>query len=95
MDVVDRLATLIAAVERQAVSRIANVLLIRELVPDSDHAGQQAAVLLCKVADGGDVLLRDDQQVRRRPRIDVADREAEIVIVQVVDRYLAGDHVAE
>ena len=50
---------------------------------------------LLQVARRRDVLVRDDHAVHRRARRDVADGEAEVVAVQLVDGDVAGGHLAE
>ena len=48
-----------------------------------------------QVRRGGDMVLGHDEDVRRRARRDVADREDGVVLVDLRRRDLAGDDPAE
>ena len=95
VDVVDGLAALIADVECEPVASLADALRLREPVRHRGHAPQQRPLLLLHVSHASDVDFGDDQQMHRRARVDIADGEAEVVVVQLLDGHLAGDHVAE
>ena len=73
-------------VENQAITTLAQALAGCQLFRRAEHASKQGRVCLRQVIRRRKVLLRDDQQVHRRQRLDVANREAQLVVVHPIDR---------
>src|SRR5690606_16720138 len=95
VDVEDRLPCVLTAVHYHPVAALGKAHFFRQLGGHPVQVAHQLAVVFCNVIDGCDGLLRDDQQVNRRLRVDVAERQAEIVFVDDVCRDLAVDDLGE
>src|SRR5262245_30731919 len=59
------------------------------------HFPQRLVLLHGRVVQGGNVLLRDDQEVDRRGRPDVVERQHVLVLVHLLRRDLAAHDLAE
>src|SRR5688572_11168971 len=94
MDMEDRLPGVLAVVEHEAVAA-RQPLLFCKLTCNVDQVSDQRLVRLLHVLDPIDRLLGNDQDVRRSLRIDVAEREAAIILVDDLGRDLAIDDLAE
>jgi len=57
--------------------------------------GEDVGVVLTDLRERGDVLLRDQQDVRRRLRLDVAEPQDRVGLVHDVGRDLPDDDLAE
>ena len=55
----------------------------------------QFPIVFGDVVDGGDGFLGDDQKMDRRLRVDVTEREGEVVFVEDIRRDLAVDDLGE
>jgi hypothetical protein len=98
--VVHRLAGLRAGVGDEAVARLGaavadQALLERHRLRPGDDLAEQSRVGGDQRGRGGVVLLGDHQHVRRRLRVDVAEGEDAVGLVDDVGRDLTGDHAAE
>lgn len=87
--------TVLADVEGETEAASCHTLGFRERGGDGEHPGERRAMRIAQRARVGDVLLRQDQQVDGRARIDVTKREDQIVVMQLVDGDRAGGHPAE
>ena len=95
MQVEHRLSRLAIAIEDRAISALAESLVGRQLSGASQHPADQRVIVRTQIVRGRDVLPRDDQQMHRRLRIDVAERDEIVVFVHNRCRNLAGDDAAE
>src|SRR5262249_13228809 len=90
VEVWHRLPRLLQAVQHQAIA-VAQAQLRRQLRRHQVQVAQQRLVLFLHVGVGRNHLLRDDQDVDRRLRIDIAKRQALIVLVDDVGGDLSLD----
>jgi hypothetical protein len=95
VQVMDRHAGVLTHVEGEPVAALEQPLAVGDLLRHGDHARHGGAVPGVHVARVGDVLLRDDQDVDGRARVDVADREHQLVVVQLRHVHGARGHPAE
>ncbi len=70
-------------------------LLRGDLRADREAVARQRGVVVIYFRDGSDVLLRDDQDVRRRLGIDVPEGVAEFVLIDLCAGDLTGNDGAE
>jgi len=95
MQVEHGLARLAIAVEDRSISALAESLVGRQLSGASQHPADQRVIVPTEIVGGRDVLSGNDEQVHRRLRIDVAERDEIVVFVHNRRRNLAGDDAAE
>jgi hypothetical protein len=89
------LASIAPLVNYQAISTIRDSLALRHRPRRAEHAGERWIGLKAKFREFSKVLGRNDQQVRRRYRIDVAYDEAVDVAVQLFAGDFAVPYLAE
>ena len=92
---IDRLTAPRAHVRHEAVAGIGDALRPGEVGCDREHPPHQRGIGVGQVQGGRDVLLRQDEDVRRRRRRDIADREDVIVLVDLRGRQVSRDDAAE
>src|SRR5262245_38821194 len=77
MQVVDRLPAVAAAVHYPAVAVVSEAQLARQIADDLPHVADERRVGVGYVVERRDLLLGNQQHVRRRLRSNVAERQAE------------------
>ena len=85
VEVVDRLAAPSPDVRDEPVAALGDPLRAREVGRDREQPAEQRAVRLGQVRRGRDVAARDEQDMGRRARRDVADGDDQVVLVEPVD----------
>ena len=91
MDVEHRLSRLRVAVEHGPKTGAVVSLLPGDLRGGPDHCADEAVVALAEVVQRRNVLLRHDQHVQRRLRVDVGKGQQPIVFVDFRRRNLTSD----
>src|SRR3990170_3738371 len=94
MEVEDALARLGSDVRHHPVAA-AETGLVRDALDDAEEPDQQAGVGIGQGMGIGDVAARDDEHVRRRLRVDVAEGDDLVILVDPVGRDLARHDAAE
>lgn len=87
MDVVDGLLTIITAIENSAIT-VREAFLRSNFGRGSKQMSDQFAVIVFNVVQGSDWLAGNDKHVSWCLWINVPDREAKIVLVDKLCRYL-------
>src|SRR5262245_63882944 len=95
MHVVDNLAAFQPAVHAQAVAALGQALVLSDLASGQETAAEHLGVARLHRHDRADVALGDDQQMDRRLRVDVLEREDRVVLVLDVGLARARDDAAE
>src|SRR5215470_16167667 len=67
----------------------------RETPSDDEHLAERGLVRRLRVVERRDVRLRHDQQVHRRLRADVVERDHLVILVGFLGRNLAADDLAK
>jgi hypothetical protein len=94
MQVVDRLATIGTSINNNAVS-VVQPFVAGQFRGFSYHVPQQRRVLLLCMSGGCNMLLGNNQQMRRRLRVDVGKAQALVVLEHTLGRDAASDNLAE
>src|SRR5256885_17269237 len=92
---VDRLSRLRPLVEDQAVAVAIDLAFVRDAVGDLDHAGEHRGLRRREVVDARNVLLRNDQHMRRRDRTDIVKGDDLFVAEDFLSWNLAREDLAE
>lgn len=87
MEVINRLPTVWIAVHHQPITLFCDARLGGDPPRNKDKMPDQKAVVFLDRIEGGDVLARDHQEVRRCGRMDISKRDAMLVFVHTI----AGD----
>ena len=95
VQVIDRLAAPTPDVRGQSIAIFGDPLGPREVRGHREHATEERAVGVGQLQGRADVPARDEQDVGRGSRSDVADREDLVVLVQPGGRQLVGHDPAE
>ena len=82
-------------VESEPVTALSDAFVLGHLRRRSKHPRDERAMLASNVSGVGDMFLRDHHKVDRRARVDVQDRDYEVIFLQPVSRDLAVDYFAE
>ena len=84
MQVIDRLTPFIAYVECQPIAGIGDLELLRKLICRNNQSGQKRPFRRIKLPGPGNMLPRDNQDVNRRPRVNVVNREDVVIVAKLV-----------
>ena len=95
MNVEHRLPAFAVAVHDQPVAGRIDATLNGEAFGAADQGAEQTRLLFGYIVHGGNVLLGNNENVRRRLRTDVIEREYVLVLVNDVTRNFASDELAE
>ena len=95
MDVKDRLAGVRVAVEDRAKARVGVAVRGGEGRAAPDHLADEPVVIGREIVQRGDMLARYDQDVKRRLRRDVGERDQMRILVEHVRRNLAANDSTE
>src|SRR5215470_19358849 len=95
MHVVDNLAAFQPAVHAQAVAALGQAPRLSDLASGQETAAEHLGVARLHRHDRADVALGDDQQMDRRLRVDVLEREDRVVLVFDVGPALPRDDTAK
>ena len=82
MDVVDGLSGELADIRHHAVS-ICEALLLRDLRDDRVDVADDGGVFLRRLGGRGEMLLRHDEEVCRRERRNVEERQTLVVLIDL------------
>src|SRR5688500_9649749 len=91
----DGLTRFRVAVEDGPITGPVVSLVPSDLRGGADHGADQAIVTLVEVVERGNMLLRYDQHMQRRLRVDIGERQQPIVFVDLRRRNLTGHDAAE
>src|SRR5205085_5824328 len=91
MQMRDRLAGIGADVRDEPPSRFLDLLRVGEMGRSAHDLRQDTGVVLSDLGEGGEVLLRDQQDVRGGLRLDVAERKDRVGLVDDVRGDLPND----
>ena len=94
MEMVHRLAAILSGVDDHAIASI-QLLPSRNLCCHSHEVPQQRSVLGQRLRLRRDVLFGNNQQVRRRLRIDIGKTDAEFILMHSIGGDGSGDDFAE
>ena len=92
---VDLLPSMISAVDEQSVTVLGYSFIACDLRSYYKHVSQHRLVLGSYIVSGRDDLVGDDENVRRRLWIDVAERGHLFVLIDYVGRNFTADDLAE
>ena len=95
MDVEDRLATVLVAVQYRPITGIRDALGTGDLAGHREQVPDQALVFGLQLVQRRDMAARNYQNVRRRLRTQIAKRDDGIVFVDYVCRDLPGRNLAK
>src|SRR4051794_25956046 len=95
MDVEDRLAGGLAVVDDDAVAVVFEVQVAGDLRDAVEGQADYARLALIERVERGDVAARDDEDVRRRLRVDVVEGDGDVVLEHLLRGDLAGHDAAE
>ena len=95
MDVEDRLAGLAVTVQQHAVAARIDAVFCGDLTGHQHHPAHEPRIIRLQIIGGGDVPLRDHQDMSGGLRIDVAERHDFVVFIDDIRLNLTGDHAAE
>ena len=95
MDMEDGLTRVAVGVEDRAVSAGRNPTIGRDCRRAPHYLADDPIVVRAEIVQRRDMLLRDDQHVRRGLRVDVVERENPIILVDDRRRDLTADDFAE
>ena len=95
MDMMYRLPRFLAAVDYQAVAPLGYSMLFGNLIGYRNHVPDEWHVGLTNVANRGDMFPGDDQQVDGCYRIDIAEGDGIVILVNDVRWQFTGDNLAE
>jgi len=95
VDVVNELATATAHVHPETVPLGDKVPLRCQVFRDHEELAHQCDMLLLQIVDGGNVQLRDDQNVYRRLGIDVFNGHDLVVFVHHTGGSTSGGNLTE
>lgn len=95
MEVWHLLPRLGAGVDHQPVASVGDVLGLGQLVGDMNHMSEEMLLFGGDVSGGEYVSLGHDEHVRRCLRVDIADGDNVVILVEDVARYLSGDDATE
>jgi hypothetical protein len=70
-------------------------LVICDSCRHTKQVAQQRLILLRSIVKRFEMFSRDDQHVRRRLRIDVADYDATLILMYEIRRYRSGDYLTK
>src|SRR5262245_59455947 len=85
----------LGAVVHHETECIAHAELLRHFAGRKQQVPEQSLVLAACARQPVDLFLWDEQDMRRRLRIDVAEGQAQVVLIDDVGRDLAPDDLAE
>ena len=68
------LSAMRTGIDDDAITALMNTFLRRDLTPDQKHVTDQRLILDLQFIDGFDVFVRDDQDMGRRDRMNIAER---------------------
>ncbi len=95
VQVIDRLPTMLATVDDQAIPALIDPFLNGKLIGDGDHVTDQAVVFRLEVADGLQVDVGNDQNMDGSLRLDVSKCRHQLILIDDVCGHLACDDTAE
>ena len=95
MDVIDRLSGIRASVSYDAISLFRHPFSAGDVVNDFQQATKKGSLDWPEVRDGSDVPIRNNQDVRRRLGIDIADRGDIKATIHDRRRYGTGNDLTE
>jgi hypothetical protein len=95
MEMLDALSALRTDIRHEAEASFVNVELFGELVCDFDHMKPQLTVILFELCDRTNMLLGDDENMRRRLRRYVEKSENGIVLIRFLAGYFTGNNLTE
>src|SRR4029453_4704777 len=95
MEVVDGLPAPAAGVRHEPVAVVGDTFTSRDFRDRREHPPEPRPVLLGQLRGGRDVVARDDEDVGRRARGDVAERYDDVVLVDLRRADLARGDLAE
>jgi len=95
MQVVDTLPGLGAVIEDQSVAIAGDLAVIGDPIGDANQTGHDGLMLRGQLMQRGDVLFRDDQDVRGRDRANVLEGHRVRIAEDLAGRDLPGENLAE
>jgi hypothetical protein len=95
VDMPDSLTAMWPGIEDNPVAILGNALGDGDLVGVCDHVGEQPVTGLVELGQGGEVPPRDHQDMYRRLRVDIAERDSPWLIGHDGRRNVAGDDGAK
>lgn len=95
MEVRDHLAAIGAGIDDQAIASLAEALLLGQGGSAKEEPAQQSCLLPAGLGNAGDMLPGDDQNMGRRPRMNVPKGNNIRVLIDDVARSLAAGDLAE
>ena len=95
MQVKDALPRIRALVDDDAVARLAEPEVLGDLACREHDVSEHRRIVWRRVANAHDVLLRDDEDVSRRHRSEIFERERVLVLEDDLRRDLARDDFAK
>src|SRR5260370_41285913 len=94
MQMMDGLAAVVAGVDNDAIAAI-EPLAPRKVRRGCHQVPKQRFVLGHSLGLRGNVLFGDDNQMRRRLRVDIREADAQLIFVYAVGRDGSGDNLAK
>lgn len=95
MKVIDLLAAITVAVDDEAVTAFGDALPFGEIASHREHVADQSLIAIGDVVRGRDGLIRYDQNVNWRSRMDITKRRDSIVLMDDVTWNLSCDDLFE
>jgi hypothetical protein len=95
VQVIDLLSAVPVAVDDEPVAILGDALAAREVARDDEHMTDQCLIAVGDVVRRRYRLVGNDQDVGRRPRMDVAEGRDALVLVDDVRRQFAPDDALE
>jgi hypothetical protein len=95
MEMVDALPSLSSRIRDDAEAPVRDAVALRELSRNFEQSPEKRAILGGELSRGRDVTARDEQDVRRCTRRDVAERDEFVVTMNDVGWNVSGCDAAE
>lgn len=95
MEMIYLLATIPITIDDQSITTLGDALLLCDFPGRQKHTSGGSLIVIRQIVHGGYLLVRHDQDMNRRKRVDIPEGGHQIILVDDCRRDFAADYLRE